>query len=470
MPIQTSNFLKTRTMFDHYFAIGSFENIINEGHDLLAQAVRQNDVEKVQFIYLILAKAYYYLGEFEKAYEHALLYKHLVDEQGTLKEDFYVHYIKAHMYEYKKDVKEAVKALHHCIMIATNQQAYAQLCRAQIYYSKVLMQNGQLEEALKEAQIAEELALVHCSTNLQLEFRSKLMIACAHDKLTHDARLLHTLFTHPVAEQNQWERCRLFYTLATNSLDQQDPQTALTYFNQADTIAKQINAYLMQYQIVQQYIAIYEGLYLYKEAFQAMKRFAELKEIFHQAGVSNRLTELGIKHKVKMMERRVNIDPLSGVYNRYYLEEMANSWLEDATLCDEHICCIVFDVDNFKKINDTYGHLMGDEVIKMLGQTCQDVLPSSETIIARYGGDEFVIMSKSYGEADVIAKSESLFDVISARSIHYQGQTIQVSISMGIVCNRIVPTSRFTELFHAADQALYRAKNEGKNQIVYVTK
>lgn len=248
----------------------------------------------------------------------------------------------------------------------------------------------------------------------------------------------------------------------------QDLDLALHQLNEAYLLTQQNNDLLMQLRITQKQALIYEQLAHYKEAFDTMKRLGQLKEAFHKSNINSNIMAFSIKNNLKEMQTRANLDSLSGVYNRYYLEEYANDLLTQAMLHNDHICCIVFDVDNFKQINDTHGHLIGDKVIQMLGQTCQTVLVDSETIIARYGGDEFVILAKSYGEQDVLNKSQRVFEAITRNKIYCDTTEFSVSISMGIVCNRIVPTSDFKTLFHAADQALYRAKNQGKNQIVYV--
>lgn len=470
MTIHLPDFTNVRTLFEQYFVAGNFDQVLKEGQDLLEQAWLEDEAKKVQFGYLMLIKAYYYVGEMEKAYEHVLLYRQLVEQQNRAHEDFYLYYINAHIYEYEKDFKKVKQAIDQCIAIATINEAYAQLCRVKIFHSQVLLTNGHFEQALAEAESAKELALVHSLTDLHLNFRSELIIACALEKLHNDSARINQLSLHPVAQQNLFERCRLFYTQALNAMHHKDLQTALHHFKEADCIAQKTKAHLMQLRIVTYYVTIYEELGLYKEALEAMKRFTKLKEIFYQTGLSSRIAELNVKYNVAQIQLRANLDPLSGVYNRYYLEERANSWLEQALVDDDHICCIVFDVDNFKAINDTHGHLLGDEVIKMIGKTCLDVLKNTETIVARYGGDEFVVMSKSYGEQDVLDKSQRLFDAITENFVSYEDKIIQVAISMGIVCNRILPTTVFKTLFHAADQALYRAKGQGKNQIVYVQK
>lgn len=466
--MQTFNFSKIRSMFDHYFIVGNFKQIMIDGQTLLEHAFAENDTEKMKLSYLTLIKASYYLGEFEKAYEYMLHYEQLISKLDGIQEDFYVHYLKAHLYEHEKNFTEVQQAIEKCTTIATKSANYSQLCRIKIFYSHLLLTNGQLELALDEAQSVKEIAHLHAIDELQLDFRCQLTIASVLHRVSKQTKPFDNLCLHPLALQNPFERCRLFYTQATNYIYNEDWELALKHLAEANHIAKQNNSLLMQIRITQQMVTIFEKLGYYKEALQAMKNLSEHKELLYETSLSSRLMEMNVKHNLEQIKKRANLDPLSGVYNRYYLEEHANTLLEQAILQDDHICCMVFDVDNFKAINDTYGHLVGDEVIKMLGQTCSSVLSDSETVVARYGGDEFVILSKSYGEQDVLDKSQRLFDAIADTDVCYENITVKISISMGIVCNRIVRTTLFSKLFQSADQALYAAKKQGKNQMVYV--
>lgn len=469
MPVQTSHWNKIRATFDHYFANGDFDHIITEGERLLTQATAENNREKMKAGYLFLIKAHYYLGQFEKAYEYALYYQQLCEKYNDVEQDFHLHYMQAHIYEYEQNFEQVQQSIRKGVSIAITSQDYAQLCRMKIFSSHIALSMNQLEDALSEAQTSIALLQQYAPENLQLYFRCQLVLASALNRLYQQDAPSIALHTHPIAQHNPFERCRLFYTQALDSAYNQNLDLTLQQLNEAHLLALQNNDLLMQMRIVQKQAMTFEQLARYKEAFDTMKQLEQLKEAFHKSNISSNILAFSIKNNLKEMQMRANLDPLSGVYNRYYLEESANELLAQAMLHNDHICCIVFDVDNFKQINDTHGHLVGDKVIKMLGQTCQATLSDTETIIARYGGDEFVILAKSYGEQDVLNKSQRIFEAITSNKIYCDTVEFSVSLSMGIVCNRIVPTSDFKTLFHAADQALYRAKNQGKNQIVYVT-
>ena len=80
--------------------------------------------------------------------------------------------------------------------------------------------------------------------------------------------------------------------------------------------------------------------------------------------------KLEIKHSIATIEKKANTDYLTGLYNRSFIENTTNEWLKQASIKNESIVCIAFDIDNFKSINDEYGHLFGDEVIKQVSSVC----------------------------------------------------------------------------------------------------
>ena len=222
--------------------------------------------------------------------------------------------------------------------------------------------------------------------------------------------------------------------------------------------------------IYKYYASIFAHLNNYKSAFIQMQNYAHLLEQTIKLNFSSKIKELDFKHNAFQIERRANLDLLSGLYNRSYVEQVSNDWLANAKENQSYICIIVFDVDNFKTINDTYGHLYGDEVIKHIGNCCKRVFRSENTICSRYGGDEFVIVIKDFGLEYTQEITNTLFNEITQSTIKVDSVQFNITISMGVVCNDTFPSKRFTQLFRIADQALYTAKNQGKNQIVAMTK
>ena len=241
---------------------------------------------------------------------------------------------------------------------------------------------------------------------------------------------------------------------------------AITYFLEAEMIALTFNNHILLKRIYFYNALAYEQQHQFEKAYHYLKKHVEKLVATHKGHLLSKVNELDIQHSISMIERRANIDTLSGVYTRYYLESTCDAWLKEARQTKDHICCFVFDVDDFKVINDQYGHLVGDEVIKAVGQKCKEVMSEKDAIVGRYGGDEFVILLKNFSQEQIIKKANELFQALCSMTVVSDGHKIQFTISMGMVCNSSIIARTFKQLFSVADQALYMAKNQGKNQIV----
>lgn len=156
------------------------------------------------------------------------------------------------------------------------------------------------------------------------------------------------------------------------------------------------------------------------------------------------------------------IDGLTQLYNRSHWEERLR---EEVSRCKRYggtLTLLMFDLDHFKRINDTYGHLGGDEVLKTVSSKLTSLLRVSD-IAGRYGGEEFAILltNTSGGSAENVA--ERIRATMCAEPVMFQEQSISVSVSLGIceLNERIETHERLIEL---ADNALYHSKENGRNQ------
>ena len=158
-------------------------------------------------------------------------------------------------------------------------------------------------------------------------------------------------------------------------------------------------------------------------------------------------------------------DPLTGLANRVLLEDRLNQAINHAKRFNKCVAVIFCDLDNFKPINDTYGHTVGDLALKK----CSDYFSSSvraEDTVCRYGGDEFVIIFGDIeGTQDLAVLTEKILDINNI-IFEINGNAISLQMSAGI---SFYPqdTDNATDLIHKADEAMYRAKRDGKNRIDY---
>jgi diguanylate cyclase (GGDEF)-like protein len=156
-------------------------------------------------------------------------------------------------------------------------------------------------------------------------------------------------------------------------------------------------------------------------------------------------------------------DSLTGLYNRGYFEDSLSGEISRARRYDTEFSILFLDLDDFKKVNDTMGHLAGDFVLKKVSNLIIKE-KREEDVVARYGGEELVVILPETNKVNTIIKSERIRKKIQDMPLVFDGQKIQISVSGGIATFPQDATEA-NKLIRCADQALYRAKSEGKNQI-----
>lgn len=155
-----------------------------------------------------------------------------------------------------------------------------------------------------------------------------------------------------------------------------------------------------------------------------------------------------------LLIQRAQMDGLTGIYNRITFIEITEKELEHT---ENDVCLIFLDIDNFKYINDQYGHIAGDFVLKEMC-LCIKQAVSSDSIIGRIGGEEFSVFLKESNHAVDIA--DMLREEVQNHTFDYAGQPIKVTISIGVACGK---GHTFNSLYQKADRMLYLAKESGKN-------
>ncbi|HZW44065.1 MAG TPA: GGDEF domain-containing protein, partial [Dermatophilaceae bacterium] len=156
-------------------------------------------------------------------------------------------------------------------------------------------------------------------------------------------------------------------------------------------------------------------------------------------------------------------DTLTGLHNRRHLLERFATMIAAAELTDEPVAVALFDVDRFKSINDDYGHLAGDAVLVELAQLMSEQAPVG-ALVARWGGEEFFVALPGADTAAGMAFADDLRRGCELNVIVVEGRTIRCTLSGGVAA---YPASGTTleDLFHAADAAMYEAKNAGRNLV-----
>jgi len=198
----------------------------------------------------------------------------------------------------------------------------------------------------------------------------------------------------------------------------------------------------------------------------------ELKSAHVELERFNVLLDSRVKERTRALEEANSLlesisttDALTGISNRRNFDEKLVQEYSRSMRYKSKLSCIMFDIDLFKNVNDTYGHLFGDEVLRMIGNTLRVELRSHD-IYARYGGEEFVILLPESGVPGAQKVAEKLRCLIANSEVHKDDIRLKVSVSLGVAEFDPVTMKSGQDLIAAADKALYRAKRTGRNRTI----
>lgn len=170
-----------------------------------------------------------------------------------------------------------------------------------------------------------------------------------------------------------------------------------------------------------------------------------------------------LQDEIESLRKLALIDPLTEVGNRRYLEIALASRRDELARYGWAYGLLVIDVDLFKRVNDRYGHAVGDRVLQMVARTLAANVRSSDTV-GRWGGEEFLILLQRTGDEDLVRRAEMLRQLVEASGISAGDGRLAVTVSIGGTTARSGETAR--ETFERADRNLYQAKQDGRNRTV----
>ena len=167
----------------------------------------------------------------------------------------------------------------------------------------------------------------------------------------------------------------------------------------------------------------------------------------------------------QLLVKLATTDPLTGLYNRRHFFDLAEMEIARSIRYQHPLACIMFDIDFFKRINDSYGHLFGDRVLQAMVRRCRENIRRVD-IFARYGGDEFVILLPETGPRRSKQLTGRLCNDFQERPLIIEEREIPITLSMGLASMPGNEDLALDTLLNRADQALYTAKERGRNQVV----
>lgn len=212
------------------------------------------------------------------------------------------------------------------------------------------------------------------------------------------------------------------------------------------------------------------GVYAPEERFAGSIREGQRQSLLIALGISVLITALSFllgprfMRPLEDLQVQAGQDHLTGLLNRRSFMAMVMPVFEESMRTDSALCAIMIDVDRFKNVNDTYGHPVGDEILRALAGRIERGLSQTD-FLARYGGEEFAIVLPDATLEQATTVAERLKKLISSQAIATDVGPISVTISLG-VAKRTRETITVDELLDAADRGLLHAKRTGRNRVV----
>lgn len=195
--------------------------------------------------------------------------------------------------------------------------------------------------------------------------------------------------------------------------------------------------------------------------------YVENGEVIAAIEVFTDVTERNLLLEELMVQKKLNlIDPLTGLFNRRFLHEEFPQ-VQMGFSKEENLGILFMDIDDFKEINDKYGHLMGDEILKTISNTIQYNLKANDYVV-RYGGDEIVVLLRNIDQDNVEFVAEKLRILVKNSGHRDLEDRIQSTISIGATI--MSKNESLLQAINRADHAMYISKSKGHNRVTFLNK
>jgi len=179
---------------------------------------------------------------------------------------------------------------------------------------------------------------------------------------------------------------------------------------------------------------------------------ARLEEVEREAGA--------LRERIRAERSQALLDPLTGIFNRLAYDERLDQEFQRWKRYRSALTLVVWDIDRFKRINDSFGHQAGDKVLKVVAKLLSAQVRSTD-FLCRYGGEEFVLLLPETNLKQALVAAEKLRASVEAAEFHYRGEQVKITVSCGVA--EFTSEDTPDEVFARADRALYQAKAQGRN-------
>lgn len=389
-----------------------------------------------------LASTYRYWGKYKQAIDKFQLYQKKIAFTPNQKISFLGAYGLGMTYAEKGDCEQALKVIDHALSLKGQEDYNAELFKRK---ASCFLAMGELSKAEDNIKLARDILFK--------------MPELAGTKWVLDIEKLNGELAYARGEyQKGYQHILSFYQDYTDVLIKNSSQQLIRVRATMDLERQRVELSLLQQRNRVQQLQLAE-----QESKNRQQMYLiAIAVIFIIFIIS--IVIMQFKAKKKIFALSIT-DPLSEVFNRRYIFDYLDRLIENTTVRQGDLSILLFDIDDFKQVNDAHGHPFGDEVIYRIAKITQETLRVGD-VVGRIGGEEFlcILPRTDVEQARTIANRlrENIHDALFAAEA---GEQVTITVSVGIAALDKVANDR-SSLYLLSDKALYQAKNQGKNQVV----
>ena len=450
----------------------------------------------------IIAEVYFLLNDFEKATEmFTQILKQPKSKNSQLLEVEATQFL-TQIAMVQNDTRTARSHILKSIDLCTRAELHEQLGYSYLLFGRICLETGDFSQAIKAISSAMELSksdrfpmiyaqsldllgTLHMNTgnyedaemnfSLMAAYSSKLhleesylqallgicLIKHATGNEQEYIRLLNEMYQLPYLSQHYEFQSNVDLLLSRTMEKKKNYKKALFLYKQYHAVQHE----WLHKQLSDNLQAL-EAIHQTEMALAEVELMDDINEKLQAEIQERKWAEKQLRKSEKKFRNLAVVDSLTGLYNRHHFYQIGQQEVERSQRFDLPLSLLMMDIDHYKDINDTYGHRVGDHVLTLLGELIAQELRKID-IACRYGGEEFVILLPETGLDKARSAAERLRKKIMDQKVDYEGKSIQVTASFGIV-TLSQNMSTVEDMLGVADEAMYRAKEKGRNQ-VYVS-
>ena len=422
----------------------------------LLLAEQEGDMETVVDFTLKKAAAYFHFSDYEIAIQALKDLESSIDDQSDEARIRYMN-LKAAVYGALNDLESCYRYLCDAKTLAEEQQSFEILMVIEANITHYFFEKARYDEALVHL----ERAFVICEQiNYErkqpyVSLHARYISICVEQKKFEEARArIAYIESYPNIEKQSYYKYFVKAVVVYECALQQYERAYIRLQKEMQRFAQNERMYDYFYE---QFIDVAEHVEPLEQYIKTLETYYEYILEQQKQQQQQRAERIDMYFKVDHLEELTWLDALTQIKNRRYLQDRASDWLNEVTT---PVAAIIFDADHFKKINDTYGHDVGDEVICLMAKCAAAFFDKHKALFVRYGGDEFLALCPIENEDKLILLLQTFQSMMHAQS-YAKHETLQISIGATFHDER---PYHLNQLIHEADKALYSVKQDGRHR------